>query len=83
MFGQTGAHLWNKFTLNANRSVTLFVRMLDSENETKFYQYLEKTTPNGKINQVHRQSHAHRNTGRYRISDNIPGSPAGKVAIMG
>lgn len=41
-----GAHLWNKFSLKAERSVTLFVRMLDTDNEAKFYQYLEQSWKN-------------------------------------
>ena len=47
IFGEDIApHLWNKFTLKAGHSITAFVRMLDSENERKFYQYLDLSWKN-------------------------------------
>jgi len=42
IFGETlCAHLWNKFTLKANRSITNFMRMLDTDNEQKLVNYFE------------------------------------------
>lgn len=47
IFGEDIApHLWNKFSLKAGHSITVFVRMLDSENERKFYQYLDQSWKN-------------------------------------
>ena len=47
IFGEDIApHLWNKFSLKAGHSISVFVRMLDSENERKFYQYLDQSWKN-------------------------------------